>query len=108
VFFSKWPELKGQEKLIVEAGKVWRTQNPSAPYEQFVEKVGSQVWIALGKPVDQLVAKLSGGNQQQSVSQNGAPQANQKVVVDRMPTTSPIAGTNNQSPSLWAQLIDED
>lgn len=60
-FFKTWPELKGKEQLIQELGRVYRQKSPDTPFSEFVKQVGAMAWITLGMPMDQVAARLAGG-----------------------------------------------
>jgi hypothetical protein len=49
-FYGRWPGLKGQEKQVLEMGRMYRSQNPSATQEAALEAVGRLVYAAMGQP----------------------------------------------------------
>lgn len=48
-FFTRWPDLKGQDEVVLRAIKTYRQMNPKAPVETAIEQAGVLAMISLGK-----------------------------------------------------------
>lgn len=46
-FFSAWPELKAHKEKVLRLGAAYRSVNPGASEEDFVQEVGAQAMVAL-------------------------------------------------------------
>lgn len=68
-FFSRWPELKAHRDKVIATGRLFRSQNPNASMDEFIQQVGINSWLVSGLPPAGLVGKLNGGSQQQQPQQ---------------------------------------
>ncbi|TFH42386.1 MAG: hypothetical protein E4H01_13560 [Lysobacterales bacterium] len=59
-FFTQWPELKAHKDLVMQTGRLFRAQNPSASLQDFVQQVGMSAWISARLPVAELSSRLEG------------------------------------------------
>jgi hypothetical protein len=50
-FYTRWPDLKEHENMVLQAGQIYRQMNPTATREQALEGVGAMVYAAMGKPM---------------------------------------------------------
>lgn len=50
-FETRWPQLKGKSKEVLEVGRMWRQMNPKATPAEALEAVGKMTCAALGLPV---------------------------------------------------------
>jgi outer membrane biosynthesis protein TonB len=57
-FFDKWPELRDHKDRVMQIAQVYRSVNPQAAMEQFIQDVGVQTWMALGLDPGKLAQKL--------------------------------------------------
>ena len=56
-FFNTWKELKDHRKEVFRLGKAYRSANPGATLEEFINEVGAQAMVAL-----RLVPEKKNGN----------------------------------------------
>lgn len=49
-FFGTWPQLKGHEASVAKIAKAFRSSNPAATKEEFVQNVGAMAVVALKLP----------------------------------------------------------
>lgn len=59
-FYTRWPDLKEHEPMVLQAGAMYRQLNPNATREQALEGVGAMVYAAMGKPVAAAAPAASG------------------------------------------------
>jgi len=50
-FFGRWPELKGHDKQVLEAGEIFRRLNGTATKAEAIERIGAIVLAGMGKTV---------------------------------------------------------
>ncbi len=50
-FYEKWPDLKGQDKLVGQLAYAYRQVNPQATQEDLINTVGVQAMVQLRKPI---------------------------------------------------------
>lgn len=58
-FYDRFPELKEHDSVVKQVGQLYRQMNPNAKLDDFIQDVGSQVWLRVGLPVAQLASKFS-------------------------------------------------
>jgi len=46
-FFTKWPALADKKDTVMRLGQAYRTSNPSASMDDFINEVGAQAMVAL-------------------------------------------------------------
>lgn len=92
-FFGAWPELKGHQDVVVRLGRAYRTQNPAASVDDFINEVGAQAMVAL-----RLTPKGRG---------NGAPKPQAKAFkpASNAPANERIPSRKPLSP--WEALTEE-
>lgn len=61
-FFTQWPELRTHKDKVIQTGRLYRAQNPSASVEDFVKQVGMSTWLQAGLSVAELAARLDASN----------------------------------------------
>lgn len=93
-FFTVWPDLRGHEPQIIQAGMLYRQMNPMASPQQAIDGIGRIVTAALGK---------------QTVS----PQPSQAAPAARAPAFRPASGAGGSAPaakqkSVWSDLAEDD
>lgn len=66
-FYGKFPELKSKEAVKVAEGmaKAYRSANPDATLDEVIDNVGYMTWRKMGLPLDQLMAKMGGGMEEE-------------------------------------------
>ena len=90
LFFKAWPELKGYDKQIMQAGRLFREMNPNADANTAVERIGALAMAALGM-------------------QRAAPAQDQQIrpapFTPAVPgrVSAPVAQKN-----MWADLAEDD
>ena len=50
-FYARWPELKGHDQQIIEAGQIFRKLNGTATKAEAIERIGAIVLAGMGKTV---------------------------------------------------------
>lgn len=52
-FYEKWPSLNTEEnqKVVLRLGSAYKTSNPTATVEQFIDEVGAQAMVTLRLPM---------------------------------------------------------
>lgn len=95
-FFKAWPELRGNEQQVMQAGLLFRQMNPLASPQEAIEGIGRIVMAATGK---QRVAGGAPAPQGQRQASGTAP-------------FKPAAGVGGaqhkaQSKTAWEDLIDD-
>lgn len=92
-FFGKWPELRGNEAQVLQAGLMYRQMNPTASPQEAIEGIGRIVMAATGKQrVGQVTPPTGGGKP-------GAP---------FKPATG-VGGAQHKAPAKtgWEDMLDD-
>lgn len=94
-FFSAWPELRGSEAQVLQAGMLYRQMNPTASPQEAIEGIGRIVMAATGK---------------QRVAGGGTPPAatRQQPAAPFKPAAG-VGGAQHQpkQKTAWEDLIDD-
>jgi len=92
-FFKAWPELRGNEQQVMQAGLLYRQMNPLASPQEAIEGIGRIVMAATGKQ------RVAGGT---------PPAARQTPAAPFKPAAG-VGGAQHkaQTKTAWEDLIDD-
>ncbi len=96
-FYGAWPELKGHDQQVIQAGVMFRQMNPTATAQEAIDGIGRIVMAALGKQ------RVDGGKG------NLPPAAGTKPNAPFRPASG-TGGAQHRQPekSVWSELAEDD
>ncbi len=106
-FYAAWPELRGHEELVLQAGEFWRSKNPTASQEEFIKHVGAMAWNSAGLKLEDLVNR---GSETQQPAAPAQPQGGYSPAPQSSPAApAPTPGdSNNVFTALANEWAEED
>lgn len=72
-FYERWPKLKDHGDMVIRVGQVYRSLNPMASAEDFINEVGAQTMVALRLSPEEIQAAITGGKAAKPAATAAAP-----------------------------------